>query len=1002
MIGCEKEGFTESPPLTLNFSDIVIQESPEPEELSLGGRPASGFLGRELIPVDLDGEGVSGILLRDSGSMTYFAPEGGGRYECGRSLNLPSGAGSFQFMDLDGDGRLQLASFNSGMQGFFDRDGRGGWLPFRPFEKRVSGLEGPLETASLSGDGKTDLVSVGKGKIRVSFSDGRKGWKAPVEISVSDNFPRNSGRRDELAAFCDFYGDGMTHRIRISDSSIDVWPGLGRGRFGERRRVKNAPFFEGGLDVSRLRLADTTGTGTADIIYLFRKKAVIFLNEQGESFSEPFAVSLPDIFSDIDGVSFGDIFGEGRACMIFTKAEPETRSFLVDLAGRGHVKPFLLVKADTKTGALRLISYDFSSNFSIGDKKNSRLFSDPFPRTVAKRIVDLDEVAETKISKDHIFRHGRFDFAERRFAGFGMTEVRTKSLKSDGSLIAPESLTRIWRHVGGFEEAASEFKDEFFSGFSGFEDSKTFFHLIDGAGFETSRESRAALAGKEIRREVFGKDGSEKYENIPFSVSETRYMVSETFRGEKSSFFVRPCEKVSADLERNPDDPRIFHVLDLKWDDNMNLTKSCSAAYQRKGEKSSGRRVFLTDISYASSFLSGVKLAGAPSERIVSAKPALKDPAGNIYGYEEIKGALLSYKAKAEEIASCERIFYTDGKNKLEFGKASEHLLVSRRERAEFCISKIKKIFSPVFSEKKFLEGLLTGLGGYSNADIPGFYSDPGVRTEYESKDNYFVALKLVDQFGGATNLKYDKFFLNVTGIKDPEGNEEKIEYGFFSTLPEKRTDIRKNKSETLFDGLGSVKSVSFNKGGLSPDRLRKAEQDRLKAEKSLEGKNPEDILKAIASGREKFLGEAAYFCRRDLFSWKNYKIPVHNVVLTSDRYPAVTSSGEFANMEVVYSDGFGQEIRKISLSGDKGTKWSVSAASDYSLSGRPSVIRIRLFTGSSTPRSRARAVHGISSSTLSEERSNRPILPETAARSFSAQPRARTPGKRPSSTETI
>ncbi|HBC91564.1 MAG TPA: hypothetical protein DCZ10_01305, partial [Pelotomaculum sp.] len=87
--------------------------------------------------------------------------------------------------------------------------------------------------------------------------------------------------------FADMFGDGLAHRVRIRNGSVECWPNKGYGRFNKKVVLGNAPRYDGALDAERLFLADLDGSGTADIIYVYPDRADIFFNRSGNSFSDP-------------------------------------------------------------------------------------------------------------------------------------------------------------------------------------------------------------------------------------------------------------------------------------------------------------------------------------------------------------------------------------------------------------------------------------------------------------------------------------------------------------------------------------------------------------------------------------------------------------------------------------------------------------------------------------------------------------------------------------------
>ena len=65
-------------------------------------------------------------------------------------------------------------------------------------------------------------------------------------------------------------GDGLSDLVRIRNGEVCYWPNLGYGRFGAKVTMDHAPWFDDAdlFDQRRIRLADTDGSGTTDILYL--------------------------------------------------------------------------------------------------------------------------------------------------------------------------------------------------------------------------------------------------------------------------------------------------------------------------------------------------------------------------------------------------------------------------------------------------------------------------------------------------------------------------------------------------------------------------------------------------------------------------------------------------------------------------------------------------------------------------------------------------------------
>jgi hypothetical protein len=152
------------PTLEFEYSDSsldpVLHEITDPTTLeNLPG----GIDGRMTRLVDLDGEGVPGIVVEESGTWYYTHGLGDGRF--GGMMALPSrpttlGSPGVQLMDVDGDGRKELVSFVAPAAGYFTRTEAEGWGDFQAFATipNIDWQDPRLQLIDLSGDGFPDLL----------------------------------------------------------------------------------------------------------------------------------------------------------------------------------------------------------------------------------------------------------------------------------------------------------------------------------------------------------------------------------------------------------------------------------------------------------------------------------------------------------------------------------------------------------------------------------------------------------------------------------------------------------------------------------------------------------------------------------------------------------------------------------------------------------------------------------------------------------------------------
>lgn len=131
------------PPLELEFSAVQLSHRVEEADLaSLENLPA-GLDGASYQWVDLDGEGLSGILTQQAGALWYKrnlgpltaldVPEPSSRARFGpaelvaEQPSLLALAGGTQLLDLNGNGNLDAVELDGATPGFFTRAAAGGW-----------------------------------------------------------------------------------------------------------------------------------------------------------------------------------------------------------------------------------------------------------------------------------------------------------------------------------------------------------------------------------------------------------------------------------------------------------------------------------------------------------------------------------------------------------------------------------------------------------------------------------------------------------------------------------------------------------------------------------------------------------------------------------------------------------------------------------------------------------------------------------------------------------
>jgi hypothetical protein len=149
------------PPVEFEYSKATINEQiKEIDSESLQNLPY-GIDGMRYQWVDLDGEGVSGILTEQGDAWFYKPNLGGGKFGPIERVAFKPTIGSLnspehKLIDLAGDGQLDLVELSNGTPGFYERNHDQNWESFVPFESlpNVNWNDPNLRFVDLTGDGQ--------------------------------------------------------------------------------------------------------------------------------------------------------------------------------------------------------------------------------------------------------------------------------------------------------------------------------------------------------------------------------------------------------------------------------------------------------------------------------------------------------------------------------------------------------------------------------------------------------------------------------------------------------------------------------------------------------------------------------------------------------------------------------------------------------------------------------------------------------------------------------
>jgi RHS repeat-associated protein len=621
------------PPLRLAYSRPVVDRTVR--HLDPGEHLPVGLSGAGYRWVDLDGEGLAGVLTEQGGAWHYSRGEGGGRFGSARVVDpLPSladlSAGRQQLLDLDASGALDLVDLGGTTPGYHRR-GDGGWdglVPFRSLPA-LDWADEALRFADLTGDGRPDVLTPARDWHPALGAAGygpALALRPAVPADRADAAPPAAGNAGTAAMLlADLTGDGLPDLVRVERDAVAYWPSLGHGRFGPMVTMADPPVLAapGAFDPRRVRLADIDGSGPADLIYLGAAGTVLHLNRNGDRWSGPLPLDVTVPAEDLPGVQVADLLGTGTACLVWSSALPaEAPVRYVDLFSDG--KPHVLVEVGNSLGGSTEIAYAPSTRFYLDDRRAGRPWATrlPFPVHCVSRVTTRDRWRGTAFSTSYSYHHGYFDPVEREFRGFARVEqvdvedygafpagsAAGPYVTDDARLFQPPVLTTSWFRTGAAERrralAAALAAESFPAGW----DTGAFRErpvpdapAPAGMGDVEWRDACRAERGRLARREVYELDVDALAEAVPRRVPVRLFTVEVRGCGVRRlepAAAGRPAVFQAIDTEAVvyqhdlglpaargtvAPDPRIGHTLHLRHDELGVPVESVEAAYGRIG-----------------------------------------------------------------------------------------------------------------------------------------------------------------------------------------------------------------------------------------------------------------------------------------------------------------------------------------------------------------------------------------------------------------------------------
>ncbi|EEJ8283268.1 virulence protein [Salmonella enterica] len=942
----ESDGTVRSlPPLTFNwqfFSPPIAVDWQQRDDLVKINLPQPYQM------VDLNGEGIAGILYQDDGAWWYRAPmrQTGGDFDAltweeAKPLpSIPALRKGGILADLNGDGYLEWIITMPGTSGCYEHPPGQEWRNFTPFSTIPVEFTSPHALlADITGSGLADLTLIGPKSVRFYAGLGGSWAKARNALQAAGiALPVPGTDARVMVAFSDIVGSGQQHLVEVRAAGVRYWPNLGHGRFGPPVSLSGFSWPDSTFNPERLYLADLDGSGTTDLIYVLNDRLEVYINQSGNEFAKPFSVSLPDgvRYDHTCSLQLADILGLGVASLVLTVPHPVPRSWVCHLSKN---KPWLLIGINNGMGANHVLHYRSSAQFWLDEKAEATASGRtiptcwlPFALHTLSRIEVMDEITGNRLVSTACYRRGVWDGREREFRGFGFVETSDAETlaaqRVSGNICFP-AIRRSW-YATGIPAVDVLLPDGYWKGdtaaFTGFTSRFTTGSGDDEQICTTNNTTKfwlnRGLKGLLLRTELYGADGSSQA-GVPYTVMENRPQVRLVeLAGAYPVVWPSIVESRTYTYERVSSDPQCSQQVLLSRDEYGQPLRQVSINYPRRSqpvispypdtlpaelfaasfdEQQQSLRLTLQQFRWHNlkDMTAGVWLPGlADASRSDIITLTENDvPVGGL----SLESLLPVMVGKEYSFAGQQQIRYEDAQGNVTDGPPAFPPLQAFTETAvlgdDTCSS---------LSDNLPEDALISA--GYCQSGYLFPHPDETERTlwvvrqgyiSYATAEHFWLPISFRENLlTGAVRIIRDAYDCVITTLEDSAGLTTAALYDWRFLVPVCVTDVNNNMKQITMDALGRVTSLRFSgtESGVAAGYSDAPVEIPEDPDTALELVGPLPLAQCLVYVADSWMRDDAE------------KLPPHIVTLTTDRYDS--DGAQQIRQKVTFSDGFGRLLQ--------------------------------------------------------------------------------------------
>ncbi|WP_456442570.1 toxin TcdB middle/N-terminal domain-containing protein [Psychroserpens sp.] len=454
--------------------------------------------------IDLEGFGLPGVIEANQFTHRYWPNRGNGRWGIPQKLKaFPQGASladtRVRFGDMNGNSRADLLVSSGSLTGYYPGKKGLEWGSMQRYSNNRPTFDARNRQTRMldaNGNGQVDALVADNGNFLLYEGKGAEGWEPlprPIPRRRNKATHPDVSFNDPRVRLADMTGDGLIDMVKIYAKHIEIWPSLGSGKWDKRQTLILSGEGPKRFIPSQCFLADISGDGFTDVIYVDNDATYVWVNQCGSALALSEVIRYAPVAS-ASSVRTVDMLGTRTAGLLFglsyRAGHREPYRFLDFTNG---TKPYLLNHIDNGVGGITDINYGSSTQHRQRDADLGKDWSTFLPTAI--QVVDsisrTDSITGKIHNLNHKYHHGHYDSDHRQFVGFGQVEVE----ESHG-IETTSSLTKYYFHSGQPNEVP-----------------------------ELSAVHTNALRGLLYRKEIYGLDNTEEMSK-PYVVESTTWNVN--------------------------------------------------------------------------------------------------------------------------------------------------------------------------------------------------------------------------------------------------------------------------------------------------------------------------------------------------------------------------------------------------------------------------------------------------------------------------------------------